>query len=280
MSKNEINKKYNNDEILKLIEKQFIEIMRDDYEYYKNHEIVLSNEQYYVDPEDRKEQNTIYIVVKFLPAEINYNQNIIPITITAVSEYNKIEVCQRLLLEYAQTYNLKPDEDQNGTVFSQTYTTPQVMSNFSEVYYGYRTLFYMSGAILLSYNANPETIYFLYEDENGNEQEQQIEAFSFNEDFTIQLDTQAFTNTYGFTKSLAQVGTHTISFIMRLTDDDFCNLILDIVNKTAKDGISTDFKFKIRRKNGKQKIDIYKLKNYSGSREIGEMPVISCTFTN
>lgn len=280
MSNYEISRMYNTDEVLQLIEEQFTEIMRDDYEYYKKYQIILSNEQYYISPEDRKETNTIYIVVKFLPAEINYNQNVIPVTIQAVSEYNKLEVCQRLLLEYAQTYNLKPDENNNGTIFSQTYTTPQVMSNFSEVYYGYRTTFYMSGTILLSYNANPETIYFLYNDENGIEKEQKLEAFSFDEDFSIQLDTQAFTNTNGFTKSLAQIGTHTISFIMRLTDDDFCNLILDIVNKTAKDGISTDFKFRISRKNGKEKTDIYKLKNYTGSRQIGEMPVISCTFTN
>lgn len=276
----EVSKMYNVDSIMELVEKQFIELMRDEYEYYQNYKIILSNEQYYVSPEDRQETNTIYIVIKFLPAEINYNQNVVPITITAVSEYNKLEVCQKLLLEYAQTYNLKPDQSENDIIFSQTYTTPQVMSNFSEVYYGYRTTFYMSGTFLLSYNANPETVYFLYKDKEGKEQEQQLEIFSFQEDFSIQLDTQAFTNTNGFTKSLAQVGTHTISFIMRLTNDYFCNLILDIVNNNIVNGISTDFKFKISRKNGKEKIATYKMKNYTSSRDIGEMPVMSCTFTN
>ena len=289
MSNNEVSKMYNIQDIMDLIKQQMVEIMQNDYEYYRKYNIKLANEQYYVDPEDRKEPNIIYIVVKFLPADIMYNQNVIPITITAVSEYNKIEVCQRLLLEYAQTYNLINDVWNGKINYNQTYTTPQVMSNFSDVYYGYRNTLYMSGTFLLSYNSNPSKLYYLRKKivdgvEKEEEEEQLIDVINFSESFGIQLDSQPFFGTNNRTRSVGKFGTHTINFTMFLVDDDICNDILDIVlnidssSDTHKD-VNKTYKFKISYQNDKECTKNFKLVSFDKTNNAGEMPIVSVSFT-
>lgn len=273
----DIKKLYNTEDVMGIIKDQLVELMQEDYDYYRNYNIKLANEQYYIDPEERKELGNIYIVVKFLPADINYNQNVVPFTITAVSEHNGLEVCQRLLLEYAQTYNLVDDFTENGITYNQTYTTPQVMSNFSEFYYGYRNTFFMSGAFLLSYNSNPSKIYFI----EGNE-EMIVNVITFSEDYMAQLDTQPFFNTNNFTTSIGKFASHTINFTTYLTDDGkngLCNKILDIINDVKVNGVNETFTFKIDYKNGRTCTKNFKLINYSRSQNVGELPVISCSFT-
>ena len=286
MSNTEVAKMYNIEDIMDLIEQQMIEIMRNDYEYYKNYNIRLSNEQYYISPEDRKEPNTIYIVVKFLPADITFNQNIIPITINAVSEYNKIEVCQRLLLEYAQTYNLQNDVWKGIINYDQTYSTPQVMSNFSEVYFGYRNTFYMSGTFLLSYNSNPSKLYYIYTDEEGKTHEVLLDVINFTESFSIQMDSQPFFGTNNRTRSVGKFGTHTINFTVFLVDDEICRDVLKIVlidfnDKdiiTNKD-INKTYKFKISYRNKQECVKDFKLVSFDKTNNAGEMPIASMTFT-
>lgn len=286
MSNIEISKMYDTNDIMDLIEQQMVEIMRNDYDYYKNYNIRLANEQFYISPEERKETNVIYIVIKFLPADIMFNQNVIPVTINAVSEYNKIEVCQRLLLEYAQTYNLINDVWNGEINYNQTYTTPQVMSNFSEVYYGYRNTFFMSGTFLLSYNSNPSTLYYIRTNENGNEVEKEVHCINFSESFGIQLDSQPFFGINNRTRSIGKFGTHTISFTMFLVDDDICNDILKIVLTDFEDkeivtneDINKTYKFKIAYHNEMECVKKFKLVSFDKTNNAGEMPIISVTFS-
>lgn len=271
---NDENKFFSIDEIMSLIENQFKLIIRNDYEYYKNYNIKLTNEQYYIPPEDRTETNTIYIVVKFLPADISFNQNIVPITINAVSEYNKIEACQKLLLEYAQTFNLIDDETINGVSYNQTYTTPQVISNFTEMYFGYRSILIMSGTFLLSRNINSSKLYYITDEG----EEVLVEAITFHDDFSIQLDTQGIYNNFNRTKSEARVGTYAINFAMKLVDDELCKKILNIVCK--KESINTNFKFRIKYRYDIVFEDNFKLFSYSRSQDIGNMPFFTASFTN
>ena len=273
---NDENKFYSVNEIMKLIETQFKLIIQQDYEYYKKYNIKLANEQYYIPPEERKEQNTIFIVVKFLPADISYNQNIVPFTINAVSEYNSIEVCQKILLEYAQTYNLIDDETINGVSYNQTYTTPQTISSFTEMFYGYRSILIMSGTFLLSKNINSSKLYYI----NENGEEELVEAITFHDDFSIQLDTQGIYNNFNRTKSEARVGTYAINFSMKLVNNEICNKILAIVCK--KESVNTNFRFRIKYRYDENIVfeDNFKLFSYSRSQDIGNMPFFSASFTN
>lgn len=267
---------YNVEQIMVIIENQLKIIFESDPGYYSQYDFILKNEQMFVKNTDRQKTGNIYIVVKFLPADINYNQNIVPITITAVSEYNNLEVCQRLLMEYAQTFNLVDEISDDKISYNQTYTTPQIMSSFNEVFYGYRSTFLMSGTFFLSYNSNYSELYYISIDG----QEIPVDTITFSQDFSIQLDTQPFFNTNNFTKSIGKFGTHVINFTIFLTDNELCNLILDIVNGKVDNGVENTFKFKIKYNNGQGCEKNFKLSSFNSAQNIGEMPIISCVFTN
>lgn len=144
------------DKIMETISIQFKDILYNDM-YYNEFKIHVAKEQDFNRIVDR-DPKTIYIVVKFQPASLNYRQYLLPVTIYALSEQNKLDACQRLLLDYCMQYNLAMSEDQTTKQF---YSTPQVISNFEEVYYGYRSMLYMQGTFLVSKDSNPKKFYFL-----------------------------------------------------------------------------------------------------------------------
>ena len=152
------------EKIIDLLEGQLGEVMADDEEYFSETRFVLSNEQQYV-KESQRHKNTIYIVVKFMPATINFGQVVLPITLTAVSEHNNIEKCQRLLLDFSQYWNLKNIGISDYSVF-QIYSSPSITSNFNEVYDGFRSAFSMSGTFLISKNSNECILYYYTDDKN------------------------------------------------------------------------------------------------------------------
>lgn len=142
--------------VVDLIKEQMEAVMSSDYEFYSQYIFEIVNEQYFV-PNDEREANRIFIVIKFSPAQIDYGQNIMPLTIQAVSECNGLAAAQRLLLEYAQFFNLNTLMRDGYTIY-QNYTTPNVISNFEIIYDGYRSVLIMSGTILLSNNINRITL--------------------------------------------------------------------------------------------------------------------------
>ena len=197
------------DKMLKIIEKQFVSIMANDPDFYSQYKIVLSNEQQYIKNKDR-DPKAIYIVVKFMAGSINFGQILYPVNFNALGEGNKLEVAQKLLLEYAQTFNLGEEEkwedvqlgkehltlntnnkyvynNQEYTlqqlkelnlvdfkidnyVAKQVYTQPQVMSNFNAAWNEFRTLFFMTGTFLIGKNSMPITGIRYYESMDATEE--------------------------------------------------------------------------------------------------------------
>lgn len=261
------------EKIMELLTKQFAEIMAKDSEFYGNYHIYLSNEQQYV-KEKNREKDAIYIIVKFLPASLNFGQTILPITINAMAERNKIEVCQKLLLEFAQTYNLTTNDEQT---IKQTYTSPANSANFNEVFDGFRSLFYMSGTFLMSENSNPYRLYVSGEKE-------EVQCITAGVNFDIQLDSQPFFTSDNFTKSVGMYGTFTINFTTYLTNSDLINKALAVALKDLPkqpNGVNETFDFDIVFKNGLKIENVaFKLVNFSVQQNLGEMPVASLTFTN
>lgn len=144
------------DNIMETIETQLKDILYNDM-YYNGYQVKVAKEQDFNRIID-KDPNIMYIVVKFGAASLNYRQYLLPITIYALSEQNKLDACQRLLLDYCMQYNLAMSEDQTTKQF---YSTPQVISNFEEIYYGYRSMLYMQGTFLVSKDSNPKKFYYL-----------------------------------------------------------------------------------------------------------------------
>lgn len=149
------------DKIMETISIQFKDILYNDM-YYNEFKIHVAKEQDFNRIVDR-DPKTIYIVVKFQSASLNYRQYLLPITIYALSEQNKLDACQRLLLDYCMQYNLAMNDDQT---IKQFYSSPQVISNFEEIYYGYRSMLYMQGTFLVSKDSDPRKFYYLEEIES------------------------------------------------------------------------------------------------------------------
>lgn len=255
--------------IMDTIRLELTSIMSNDPDYYENYKIVLSNEQQFVNSQDR-EKNTIYIVVKVLSAQITFGQRVVPITINAVSELNKIEVCQRLLNEFANQYNLKNDSIEDGDVVhftTQTYTTPAVSSNFNDVYSGYVSLFYMSGTFLISENANVYTLE--YNDEK-------IDTITNSFSFDVQNDTQATFSSNDFTKSNPMIGTLVVSFTCYFVSDGICKDLLVMLNNK---NINNSFVLTLKFKGGIEFTRTLRLVNLSVQNNAAELPVASITMT-
>lgn len=142
-------------EITRIIREQFEEIIYNGDCSYREYFISVAEEQDFNRIED-KSPNHIYIVVKYLKASINYSQTLLPVLIDAISENGKLDVCKKLLSEYAEMNNLKMTNDDTVRQF---YTLPQVSSNFEEIYDGYRSILEMSGTFLINKNGNSYRYY-------------------------------------------------------------------------------------------------------------------------
>lgn len=278
--------------IMGIIKDQFLEVMSSDPDYYKEYDIILSNEQQYIKNRDKK-PNGIYIVVKFIPGSLNFGQNVIPVNINALGEGNKLEACQRLLLEYAQQFNLgepinisSSEEDSNSYIIKQVYTQPQVMSNFNPSWNEFRSLFFMTGTFLIGKNSVPikEINYFATESETGNGTP--IDFINSSWDFSIQLDSQGFYGTDSRTRSESKIGTLSLSLVTYSISNAFCNKVRCIAwNKKgtgeAPNGIKEDFFFTVKFADGMTAEKVrFKLVNVTSPQNIGEFPLLTMTFTN
>lgn len=262
--------------IMETIREQLMRVASSDPDFYGKHNIVLSNEQQFVKPQDRG-KNKIYVVVKILPASVNFGQRIVPITINAVSERNKIEVCQRLLNEFSIEYNLKmgslEDEDDSSIIHytTQTYTTPAVSGNFNEVMDGYRSLFYMSGTFLISENANVFSLSYVKDEE-----ESKVETITSSFSIDVQNDVQATYDSNDFTRSSPMIATMTIGFTGYFVSD---GIMLDILSIAKNKSLNQKFNLKLTFRDGTEISGDFRLVNMSVQQNVGEMPVASITMT-
>ena len=269
------------DKIIQVLTAQFVEIMQNNAEYYSKYQVYLSNEQQFEEQNENDELDidAIYIVVSFQPATLTYGLKVIPFTFEVISSANKIEPTQRLLFEYAQTYNLKNKVYLENGLMTQTYSTPTVLNNFNDISYGLRAMFMMGGTILLGENtSNVEHIIFEFNGETI-----KLEPLTFSSDFTVQLDIQATYNSNNITRSKAKIGTKTISFSLYEQNNIFFKLLKAIEYENllyAPDGLNTDFTFNFKYTNDNEEYyQTYKLAKHTIQQNVGEMAVCSITFT-
>ena len=273
--------------IMDIIKEQFLEVMSSDPDYYGKYDIILSNEQQYIKSDERN-PNGIYIVVKFIPGSINFGQNVLPVNINALGEGNKLEVCQRLLLEYAQQFNLgepinvpSGEDDPNTYIIKQVYTQPQVMSNFNPSWNDFRSLFFMTGTFLIGKNSVPIKEITYYESATA-ESGTKIDVINSSWDFSVQLDSQAFYGTNSRTRSESKVGTLSLSIVTYSTNNPLCSKIRKIAwNMNGTDGLKTEFLFSVKFTDTEQAEKMrFKLVSVTSPQNIGEFPLMSMTFTN
>lgn len=232
------------DEVLTLIQGQLYEYMYapENHEKYKGYNLVLSKEQQFMKLKD-KDPNALYIVVKFGAADVVFGQTVLPATITALTEQNRLDAAYSLLYGYAQKYNLVRV---NNNTINQVYESPTISSNFNPVYEGFRSIVTMSASFVIGKNSNDYTVYYyyterqfvgkedgknIYEDVTYADEVPQISA-SFA--FVGNPDTQAFYNSHDFTRSEIGFGAVTVGFTtLVLSDNRLINDILDILGMVS-----------------------------------------------
>lgn len=232
---------------------------------YADVKVYISNEQQFVKTKDR-EKGAIYIVIKYLQASINFGQTVLPITLNIISERNKMNIAQTMLMEFAQTYNLTMNED---NTIKQVYTSPMVTSNFNEIFDGFRSVLYTSGTFLISENTNTGEVYY---------NDTLVNLITMGISFNIQLDSQPYASSGNFTKSVGKFGTYTLALVTYLTTDELVNECLKITCK--EEDVNTTFPLTIKFKNGVELSADFKMSSFDFQQDIGNLPTVSITFTN
>lgn len=232
------------DEVLTLIQGQLYEYMNapENKEKYKGYNLVLSKEQQFMKLKD-KDPNALYIVVKFGAADVVFGQTVLPATITALTEQNRLDATYSLLYEYAQKYNL---HRVNNETINQVYESPTVSSNFNPIYEGFRSIVTMSAAFVIGKNSNDYTVYYYYTEKqfdgvkNGENTYKdvtyadEVPQISASFAFVGNPDTQAFYNSHDFTRSEIGFGAVTVGFTtLVLSDNRLINDILDILGTVS-----------------------------------------------
>ena len=266
-------------EILQIIQDELLEVMQRDINIYSKYKIVLSSEQQFENDEN-KDAHTIYIVVSFGQAEVTFGSAVLSMTMKVLGEKNKLNIARRLLTDFAEGNNLK--RIQNGKI-QQILNSPSVSSNFNIVRNGFRSLLILNGSFIISEHANNYLINYYYE-EDGVEKKEEVQVLQSGFGMDANLDTQAFYYRQNFTQSEVKFGSIVFNVSTYLLDNsELLNKVVGIITKNTNmypKGVNSTFKMGIAFKTGGELIDDFKLVSALSNQTIGEIPLISLTFTN
>lgn len=273
----------NYDVYVQYIRDEISTIMKSDSKY-NSYTVKISREQFFSTDTDDK-RNTIYIVVEFGSASINFGQTALPVVLTGISEQNSSDICQDLLSEFALKYNLQYAD--NGKTVMQIVEMPDVTTTSNAIYDGYRSVVICGMVFVVSAGTNDFDVYYIY-DKNGTLTEEKIEVLTTQINVNFSLDSQPFYKQNNFTTSIVKYATISISFSTYLLKDNaFIRSVLEIlksrVNESGKSKeVNKDFKLKIKflREQNNEIVDTFKIVSLNIAKNIGEIPAISCSFTN
>lgn len=267
------------EKILDLIRNQFVSVINNNLGLYSDVTLIIDDELQFTKLKD-KEEGAIYIAVKFSSVDFDFGETNQEITMTVISEQNRIDIAQLLLMEYVTKYNLHLSKD--GQIL-QGYSTPSVSSNFNYVYDGFRSIIYVSGTFLISEDAVRMSVKYhsneIKKDDNHEEAGvENVEAITHIISFDNQLDPQAFYRTHNFTESVAKVATFTFSMTMFLVSnlqivDDALSLMF------AEKGNNLPFNITVSIGKHSRTSD-FRLANAQITQEPTSLSMITLTFSN
>lgn len=261
--------------VIEKITQEFQTILNLDPETYGGYNIIITNERQFVQSKNRKPK-TIFVVIKFLDGSKDLGQQRQPFAINAISEHNTLEVCQKLMMDFSETYNLIFEFGNAKYTLKQTMKNPTAVSNFSEVYEGFRSVFYLSGTFYIGINSNPITGITI-KDEDGLDEE--IDFISAQMSFDMQPDGQPFYGTNNFNRTVAKIATLSIGFSMYALNTDFYNGALDtIFNLDNKADINKKYTLVVSFKSGKTYSVPMKLASVNNVQELRDFPATSFAF--
>lgn len=274
--------------IIELIKAQFEEVKQLN-EKFASINFVVSDEQMFAKLKD-KSSKTIYIVVRFSPAAINFGQATLPLELSVMGFGNEIQLTQEFLNDFVSTYNL----NSSGNI-TQLYMTPRAAMNFNEIYNEFRSLFSVTGTLIIGDNTirMTELSYYPLGGVSGEEPEI-IPVIAYNDSTENSLNPQPYSNSVGRTKSYGSF--QTFSFSIVLYPDGSKKMIQKLFQlkfDTSKSHQNDSFVFQLKFNNMDLDFDIaaahpernktakwtYKCKNVDYTQKIGEIPILNVQFT-
>lgn len=261
-------------EIKNIVATQLMALIDNNQDLYAGYSFIIENEQQFEKDKKKNTSKTIYVVLHYLEATINYGQTILPFTINILGEQNSTEVAQKLFLDYALTYNLKQNDD---LTIQQFYSSPTIMNNFEEVYSGFRSLMYLSASFRIVENSlNLKSI--KYKKDDGTYYE--IPKLSAIINGNIQVDSQAFFSSKSLALSKPKIKALTLSITSYLYNEEFYNKILKLMLGIEEDNLNNEFTLNIEYTNGIILNDVkFVYVDATTQNKIGELDSISITFT-
>lgn len=199
-----------------------------------NFNFVVNNEQDFIMPEHHDE-NTIYIVVKKLSNSISYNFTTQPYQLMILTENNSLEIAQLVFKTLAQTYNYQAQHSNNEWV-KFILNEPVVLSNFNQVFYGYRSVLYMTPTLQIMENVG--------DIENIKINDELLNVLGTAIGYSMTPDTQQMNkaDTKNFiASSVKSASGLSITFSIPLIDCNFVKDVLHIINEDTGYNGNNDF---------------------------------------
>ncbi len=276
----------------------------------KIHNFSLSDEQNYIKTLSNGQKYDLYFVVQFGVGTTNYGSSVLPIAIQCMGLPNCIKPAQILLSAFAArwtTLNLLQGETTENEQMLQIWNTPEVSMNFNETNETFRSLYRISGNIVIGQQAvRLGTLTYIYG--TGENDKEIINVMAFRDTFNNNLDPQPFGNTHGFTQSETNFSTYTFTITTYSLNNRLHKDLLEIagyryrtsssVTKSTVDQNKT-FILKLDFNNGYNNLpnagesaqtddkvigssffSEFHLVNFSTSQELGAIPSLSVSFTH
>lgn len=252
---------------------QFVSLINSDEKFksFKDH-FILCDEQFINKNVKKITPNNIYGVINFGTASIEYGQTQLAISIDFLGQLNDISLLQELLNLYVETYNLKYLYNSN---ILQTYVTPVLNSNFNQIDAGFRGIFTIAGALLITQNLIDIS---KLEYKNSNGEYEEIEYLKITSQITNSALPEAFSGTSGRTISTLQFQTQTLSIALYPLNSAFLTSLMK--SQIEKDGDFTEkYTIKLTYNNGIESEFDYVLTSIYHEKAKAGIPSLSLVFT-
>lgn len=236
---------------------------------FRGFKITVTQERQFIERK-ANQPNSIFIVISFGEATIDYGQSLIPLTLDVYGEERTFTVARALLNAFATKYNLY----RSGEVV-QLWNAPTMVSPFNPTGTNFRALFALTGVIVYSGATGNPVVQFEYVE--GSDRER-LELLTFNDTLSNSLRPQPSSDGVGRTKSVSAYVTYTIGFSVYVKhDSDFFSKVNAI--KYKKLNGDTPFHFVFTHLDGTEYEGEMRLSNYNGTQSTGTQYTATLTFT-
>lgn len=253
--------------IEQMIEGQLIAARNSDVKYEDLRIIVENERQFTIDK--RRTEKTIYVVINYGEASVNFGQSVLPMSFKVITERNTFERAREILMAFATTYNMT----RNGSCL-QIYTTPRMINAFQDVADGWRATLVMDSTFIIgSGKTNSiEALYLIVDKFKF-----PVEMLDYRETYGNDLRPQVYPDNGGYGKSISGFATFAFSVTTYYTTSKLCELLDAQRYQDNKE--NTGYRFEIVTKQGNSITRDYKCAGISLSQKIGENATITATFT-